>query len=504
MFTRGSGILLHISSMPSPYGIGDLGPTAYTFADKLRGAAQSYWQMLPLNPTTTLTYNSPYFSSSGIAGNPILISPEKLIENGLLDKTDIHPFDFPQNKIDYPAVTDFKYRLLEIAYRKFCSHNESEKFEEFCKKENNWLDDFALLMVLEQKYKKPWNRWPEEIKHRQPEKISELTSMYKEKIRQQKWYQFIFFEQWRELREYCNNNKQPICIIGDLPIYVSYSSVDVWVNPHLFKLDENLNPVGVSGVPPDYFSATGQLWNNPVYRWDEHETEKFKWWIIRMQKLFERFDFVRIDHFRGLVQYWEVPAGEKTAKNGSWENVPTYKLLDALIKNNQPFQVIAEDLGLITDDVRDAINHYEFPVMKVLHFAFGDNSHNPYLPHEYARNCIVYTGTHDNNTTKGWFEYDAQPEEKERFYNYIGKKIPIEECVWEMIRLAQSSVADCAIIPVQDILSLGSESRINKPGILEGYWEWRLSFDQFNQLSLDRLAEMTKTYGRAPDDTENH
>ena len=316
-------------------------------------------------------------------------------------------------------------------------------------------------------------------------------------VEREKWQQFVFFTQWENLKRYCNG--KGIRVIGDIPIYVSYDSVDVWMNPDIFKLDEELRPVAVSGVPPDYFSATGQLWNNPVYNWVHIEQTGFSWWIDRMKAVFGRFDIVRIDHFRGLVQYWEVPAGEPTAINGSWQPVPTRKLFDTLLREIPGFPVIAEDLGIITDDVRAEMEHYGFPGMKVLLFAFGeDHPFHPYLPHMFGNNFFVYTGTHDNTTVRGWFEDEASDSDRERLFRYTGITDHSVESVQAMIRLAQGSVADVAIIPLQDLLHLDASARMNRPAQAEGNWRWRATPQQMDRLPVAELAAMTSRYGRIP------
>lgn len=501
MFARGSGILLHISSLPSRHGIGDLGPEAYHFADMLHRASQSYWQVLPLNPTHPGSYNSPYFSSSAIAGNPLFISLEKLAEQGFLEKQDFPKCTLPEHEIDYPAVTDYKYSLLAKAYAGFREKGkkESESFRAFCGEQERWLDDYALFEALKKKFNgQEWSEWPDGIKTRDAEVLNRIRQQSMLDIEREKWYQFIFFSQWEALKKYCS--KLHIHVIGDIPIYVSYDSVDVWTRPELFKLDADLRPVAVSGVPPDYFSKTGQLWNNPVYNWDTMRSDGFRWWIDRMKVMFTRFDIVRIDHFRGLVQYWEVPAREKTAINGTWEPVPTYELFDTLSRKIPGFPVIAEDLGIITDDVREAMARYGFPGMKVLLFAFGeDNPVHPYLPHMYDSNCFVYTGTHDNNTVKGWLETEASPDERVRLCRYTGSSDDTGSLITGLIRLAESSVANCAIIPVQDLLMFGADCRMNQPAAAEGNWKWRVTRKQLRELPVEWLSEMAFCYGRLPE-----
>ena len=502
MHSRGSGILLHISSLPSSHGIGDLGSEAYKFADKLHQASQSYWQVLPLNPTNPGSFNSPYFSPSAIGGNPLLISLERLVEQGYIDNSLFYEHQLPKHEVDYPAVVRYKLPILNSAYANFTKKTSRTRFDAFCKKQAGWLDDFALFMALKQKYDgAKWHVWPKEIEFRHKQTLDTITQECAEQIDREKWYQFIFFEQWQELKHYCNNRN--IQIIGDIPIYVSYDSVDVWSKTTLFKLNTNLRPTFVSGVPPDYFSATGQLWNNPVYNWDAMKADGYSWWIHRMKVMFERFDIVRIDHFRGLVQFWEVPAGEKTAINGAWQPVPTYDFFDTLTKLLPGFPVIAEDLGIITDDVREAMDRYNFPGMKVLLFAFGeDNPFHPYLPHMYDRNCIVYTGTHDNNTARGWFEKEASDEDRERVYRYTSAERTAESVVATLIRTAQSSVANTAIIPLQDLLMLGMDCRMNQPAVTEGNWKWRCLPEQMERFPTEWLADMARCYGRVPKEKE--
>lgn len=498
MFDRGSGVLLHITSLPSNEGIGDLGLNAYHFVDMLCNSGQKYWQVLPLNPSNADNGESPYFSSSAFAGNPLLISLHSLVDDGLLSKHDIeHNIKFPTNRVDYDAVRSYKYSVLEKACKNWIGSGTDEHYENFCSQQSFWLDDYALFMVIGKRLGTlAWNKWPMMLKSRDVTELTAVASIEADALRQEKFLQYIFFKQWIKLKQYCMS--RGITVIGDIPIYVSFESSDVWVNRNLFKLNEDGEPSGVSGVPPDYFSSTGQLWNNPVYSWDALLKTDFKWWIQRMSIMFSRFDIVRIDHFRGLVQYWEIPAGEKTAINGKWNDVPVRNFIDTLIKYFPGFPVIAEDLGIITPDVVEVQSHYGLPGMKVLHFAFGeDNPENPYLPHNYERNCVVYTGTHDNNTTLGWLQNEAGKDEIERLYQYIGGSCSDQEVVWELIRLAQSSVADIAIIPLQDILMLDSASRMNQPAVPQGNWEWRVSQEQLSRIQIQKLAEYSRIYGRS-------
>lgn len=498
---RSSGILLHLTSLPSNFGIGDMGPWAYRFVDFLAAAKQSYWQILPLNPIDPIYGNSPYQSPSAFAGNQLLISPELLSENNLLSKGEIDPgVDFPVAKVAYQLVWEYKKRGLKLAFTNFQKKKLPEDYEKFCQENSSWLPDFALFMALKSKYGGiPWSDWPEDLRDRKPEALSSIPREKEiaERINFEKFQQYIFYKQWTQLKGYCQEKK--IQIIGDLPIYVNYDSADVWAFPELFKLDENKRPYVVAGVPPDYFSETGQLWGNPIYRWDKMQEEGFTWWINRLNQILKLVDIVRIDHFRGFVAYWEVPAHEKTAVNGRWVEAPAMDFFTSLKEKLPTLPFIAEDLGTITPDVKEVMNYFQIPGMKVLLFAFGpEMSTNPYLPHNFSPNCLAYTGTHDNNTVKGWFEEEASPEEKERLFRYLGRLVDGAKLPWELIRLLMMSVAKIVIIPMQDILSLGAEARMNHPSTREGNWEWRLLPDQINDSLAARLAEMTEIYGRAP------
>ncbi len=496
---RGSGVLLHISSLPSPYGIGDLGPGAYAFVDFLARTRQHVWQVLPLNLTDPLYGNSPYSSISAFAGNKILISPDLLIEEGLLGMNDIYPIPlFTEGRCDFSSVIPYKNRLLEFAYHNFRENGvHRESFEAFCLKNRSWLDDFSLFVVIK-KYVagESWAQWPEELRDRTPRGIEAIKKEYNEQLEKEKFWQYLFFDQWNRLKSFCR--EKGVQIFGDLAIYVNFDSADVWANPGLFKLDEGKKPVFVSGVPPDYFSSTGQLWGNPVYQWDVLKESGYKWWVERIAHHLDLFDILRIDHFRGLVACWEIPAGENTAVNGKWVEAPVKDFLTCLRQHFPSLPIIAEDLGLITPDVREVMCCFGLPGMKVLLFAFQeDNPKHPYLPHNYERNFVVYTGTHDNNTVRGWFECEAPRDDKERFFRYAGREVPAEIVHWEFIRLAMMSVANQVIIQMQDILGLDGDARMNRPSIGKGNWEWRLRPDQITEPTAQRLLEMTVTYGRA-------
>ena len=498
MGKRGSGILLHLPSLPSPYGIGDLGTWAYHFADFLAEAKQSFWQILPLNPTDPIYSNSPYLSTSAFACNPLFISPDLLIEDDLLVISDFDsPPAFSENKVNYGAVHNYKKILLNRACERFQGKKKSPDYERFCLEQSYWLSDFALFMALRSKFKgKVWSDWPPDLRDRQPEVLQAARKELFQQFEQEKFLQYIFFKQWLALKNFCN--RKGVQIIGDIPIYVNYDSSDLWVHPELFKLDERKKPYVVAGVPPDYFSDTGQLWGNPLYKWEGMKENVYTWWMQRIAHNLNLLDLVRIDHFRGLVAYWEVPATEKTAIHGRWVEAPAVDFINQLLKKFPHLPIIAEDLGTITPDVREVMNHFKFTGMKVLLFAFGDDlSTNPYLPHNLPRNCVAYTGTHDNNTIKGWFEKEAKPEEKKRLFLYLGREVSVKELPQELIRLLMMSVADTTIFPMQDLLGLGAEARMNHPSTREGNWQWRLLPDQIIPALAYRLREITEIYGRA-------
>ena len=495
---RGSGILLHITSLPSPYGIGDLGPWAYRFVDFLAETNQSYWQILPLTPTDSAHGNSPYHSISAFASNPLLISPDFMVRDGFLAKADMKPLpNCPKGQVDYNAVTAYKQRLFCLAYERFKTTKNTDEYERFCSENSHWLEDFARFAAFKAHlHGKVWSEWPQGARDRQPEALQSATDELYEGVEKERFLQYVIFKQWSSLKNYCN--QKGIQVIGDIPIYVTYDSADVWTHPELFKLDNEKRPYAVAGVPPDYFSETGQLWGNPVYRWDILKEKGYGWWVQRMKHNLKLFDFVRVDHFRGFIAYWEVPATEKTATNGMWVEAPALDFLNHLTRKFPNLPIIAEDLGVITPDVREIMRHFELPGMKVLLFAFGEDlPTNPYIPHNLVKNCVLYTGTHDNNTVRGWFEEEATPGEKRRMFHYLGREVPVEELHWELIRLAMMSVTNIVIFPMQDILGLGGESRMNRPATAEGNWQWRLLPEQLTNPLAERLLEMTEIYGRA-------
>ncbi len=496
MKRRGSGVLLHITSLPSPFGIGDLGPEAYRFVDFLVEAKQSFWQLLPINPTAPVYYNSPYHSTSAFAGNPLFISLALLVKEGLLDKSEFEPLpDFPGNKVDYQGVVDFKGIIFQKAYERFKTKRDDD-YERFCVQESPWLDDFSLFAALKLHCEgKAWSEWPRDLRDRYPAALRSAEQELIDTINREKFLQYIFFKQWSALKEYCCQKN--IQVIGDIPIYVQHDSADVWSHPEFFKLDENKRPFVVAGVPPDYFSKTGQRWGNPVYNWDVLKQTGYGWWIERIAYNLKKFDFIRIDHFRGFKGFWEIPAEEKTAIKGRWEEAPAMDFFARLTRKFACLPIIAEDLGVITPDVREVMNHFEFPGMKILLFAFGkDLPTNPYIPHNLPQNCVAYTGTHDNNTIRGWFKKEATPEEKKRLFQYLGREVSRDELNWEMLRLLMMSSANTIITPMQDILGLDEKARMNTPATLAGNWEWKLLPDHLNPSLAKSLREMTEIYGR--------
>jgi 4-alpha-glucanotransferase len=496
MSVRTSGILLHPTSLPSAYGIGDLGPSAFRFADFLVKTGQRLWQVLPLNPTESVYGHSPYHSPSAFAGNPLLISPESLVKQGLLQQSEMDMGRrWPEQKVAFSRVVRFKQRLLERVCERFGTEGDTADYERFCLKAD-WLDDFALYMVLRSHYRsRIWPEWPRSLSERQPKALQAARQKFKDRIRCQKIVQYLFFQQWLALKRYCNHRQ--IRLIGDMPIYVPLDSADVWAYRRCFKLTRSGRPVAVSGVPPDYFSDTGQLWGHPVYDWAVLQEQNYGWWIDRMQHHLQVYDLTRIDHFRGLVAYWEVPARARTAVNGRWVPVPAEEFLDRLVKRFGRLPVIAEDLGTITADVREVINRYGFPGMRVLLFAFGgDFPNGSFLPHRHEPNIVVYTGTHDNNTIRGWFEKEADSKTKTNLFCYLGREVPVEELHWELIRMAMMSTAETVIFPLQDVLGLGAEARMNRPASRRGNWLWRFGWDTLVSETTDRLRDITETYGR--------
>ena len=495
---RASGLLLHITSLPSPYGIGDLGPEAYRFVDFLADSDQAFWQILPLNPTSGISGHSPYSSASAFAGNPWLISPDLLVEDGLLQAQEAQSVQVPStSEVDYPAAVAVKTELLQKAFARFPGRKPLERFEAFLAEQAYWLEDFALYQGLKGYFgwDKGWNEWPSEVRNRDPQALEACARSLEDRLAWERFLQYLFQEQWMRLKAYCREKQ--VQIIGDLPIYVSFDSADVWAHPEIFKLDADLRPTHVAGVPPDYFSSTGQLWGNPVFDWSRLQSQGYRWWLQRMARNLELYDVVRIDHFRGFVGYWEVEAGEETAVNGSWAEVPSFDFFRTLYRRFPQLPVIAEDLGEITPDVREVMAHFGFPGMKILLFAFDwEDPYNVFLPHTYPRNCVAYTGTHDTNTVRGWFEEEADRERALRMIRYLGRETGSEEIHWDFIRLGLGSVANLMITPVQDLLGLSSSARMNLPATASGNWLWRLQEGRLNPDLARKLAQLTRTFGR--------
>jgi 4-alpha-glucanotransferase len=495
-FPRTSGILLHPTSLPSPFGIGDLGNEAYRFVDFLVESNQQIWQILPLGPTGY--GDSPYQCFSAMAGNPLLISLEMLQVQGLLSVDDLfNPPNFPLS-IDFGWVIHIKMPLLQKACDTFRAQPDPQKykaFEAFCQSVD-WLEDFALFMALKEIHRgASWQTWEPEIAQRKPEAIAHKRQELAAEIFYHKFLQFEFAQQWSTLKQYAN--EKGIQILGDLPIYVAHDSAEVWAHPEYFHLDpETGEPALMAGVPPDYFSATGQLWGNPIYNWDRHQQENFSWWMQRFKGMLNCVDLIRIDHFRGFQAYWAVPQGETTAVNGEWLEAPGTELFLRLKQELGSLPIIAEDLGFITPEVEALRDQFDFPGMKILQFAFDSGSDNPYLPFCYTPNTVVYTGTHDNNTTVGWFE-ERSPDEQHNVTQYFSA--PSSAGIhWDLICLALSSVANQAITPLQDLLGLGTASRMNSPGQAERNWGWRYEAGALTAEMSDRLRTITHIYGRTP------
>lgn len=494
---RKSGILLHISSLPSEYGIGNFGKSSYEFVDRLEAAGQKCWQILPLGPTSY--GDSPYQSFSTFAGNPYFIDLEDLIEKELLSKEECDAVFWGKDScsVDYEALYKGRFGLLYKAYERAKVY-ENEEFLTFAQSQSHWLEDYALFMSLKDFFEgKSWHQWPKDIKLR----YGYALDYYREKlyfsIEFYKYIQFLFFCQWKSLKEYANN--KGIEIIGDIPIYVAFDSADTWSCPDLFQLDEEGLPIAVAGCPPDGFSADGQMWGNPLYRWTYHAATGYKWWVRRIRQCFGLYDILRIDHFRGFDEYYSIPYGEKTAVKGHWEKGPGMELFDALRWHLGKKAIIAEDLGYVTDSVRELVRASAFPGMKVLEFAFDSRdtgSANDYLPHNYTQNSVVYTGTHDNETLKGWLS-DIKPCERELLEAYMDCRGASREAVCKrVIRSAMQSVADTCIIPMQDYLGYGKEARMNTPSTLGRNWKWRMKEGAFDEKLVKELADMTKLYGR--------
>jgi 4-alpha-glucanotransferase len=497
MRARSSGLLLPIFSLPSPFGIGDFGPGARRFVDLLEAAGQRVWQVLPLNPTEAGYGHSPYHSISCFALNPLLISPELLAEEGWVERAALKPgAGGSGERVDYERAAAFKRALLAEACRRFRRSLPDAGYERFCVENHDWLDDYALFSTLSARYASlPWNRWPAEARDARAADLRRLRRQLQDLVEERKVEQYLLFGQWQALKRY--SRERSVLVFGDIPIYVPHHSADVWAHRRLFKLDRRHRPRAVSGVPPDYFSADGQLWGHPVYDWGAHRRTRFAWWLARTAHQLQVFDALRIDHFRGLVAYWEVAAGARTARRGRWVGVPTDDFFSALQRRFAALPLVAEDLGLITADVRETMRRYGFPGMRVLMFGFsGDSGENPNAPHNIPAACVVYTGTHDNNTARGWFDTEASAVEKHRLSLVVGRRATAREVAWELIRLALLSPARWAVTPVQDLLGLGGAARMNTPGRARGNWLWRLTARRLEALPVARLRELTTLFGR--------
>ncbi|MGH9670225.1 MAG: 4-alpha-glucanotransferase [Terriglobales bacterium] len=493
-FERASGILLHPTSLPSRGGIGDLGPAAYEFLDFLAAAKQRLWQVLPLGP---LGYgNSPYSATSAFAGNPLLISLERLAERGWIAPERLAALPQAVSRVDYEPVSALKFELLRQAAGNFllrASGAESMRFERFCRENRWWLHDFALFDLLRRQNRfVRWNRWPSELARREPAALEQVCAAHAADLEAECAVQFFFYEQWGALRRECH--RKGVRLIGDLAIFVNYDSSDVWTHPELFRLAGDLDMEVVAGVPPDAFSKTGQRWGNPIYRWEVLGARGYDWWVERMRWALRTCDLVRLDHFRGFDQYWEIPAAEPTAVHGRWVDGPRDALFDALRRALGELPLIAEDLGFITPEVHALRGRLNIPGMRVMQFGFGDPGAEIYLPHRFELNTVVYTGTHDNDTTRGWWESQATPEERRLAEEYLA---PGSDGIhWAFIRAAQASVANLCVVPLQDVLGLGSEARMNVPSKLDGNWAWRYAPGSLTPELARRLAALSEASDR--------
>ena len=491
---RASGILLHPTSLPGKYGIGSLGKAACEFIDFLVRAKQQFWQMLPLGPTGYA--DSPYQCFSSHAGNPNLIDLDILVKSRLLQADDLEDYPhFSNKKVEYEGIQQTRLPLLRKAFHTFMTYADSTEklaYRNFLKEQSKWINDYALFMAIKaNRNQNPWYQWENPLKKREPEAINAIQALLHEEIDFHKFLQFLFFKQWIAVKEYAFNHK--IRIIGDIPLYVALDSADAWANPEIFEFDENLDPIRVGGVPPDYFSETGQLWGNPLFRWDVLKEQGYRWWIDRIKTNLFLYDIIRIDHFRGFAAYWAVPYGEKTAINGQWITCPGKEFFDAMRMEFGDLPIIAEDLGVITPDVEELRDGFGLPGMKILQFAFDSSEANDYIPYNYPKNCIVYTGTHDNDTVVGWFD-NASPNDRAYVLDYLNTND--YEIHWSFIRLAWASVANTAIVPMQDLLGLNTSARMNLPGTTQNNWQWRVNADACTPELAGKLAHLTVLYGR--------
>jgi 4-alpha-glucanotransferase len=497
---RASGVLLHLTSLPSPYGIGDVGPSAYAWVDQLAAAGQAWWQVLPLGPTGF--GHSPYQALSSFAANPLIISPEQLIEDGLIEAGDCDHGRFPSNQVDFDRVIPFKESVLARAWKNFRSGAPGHlrpAFEQFCEEKGALQEDPALFMALRALYRgAPFQEWPAELARREPKALAKARRDLADDMDRFRFGQFLVLRHWQVLKQYAN--QRGVRLLGDLPVFVSPDSSDVWANPELFLLDDQSKPRVMAGVPPDYFSAQGQLWGNPLYDWEAHRQTGYGWWIERLRARLDYLDAIRIDHFRGFEAAWHVPAGAPTAESGQWVPGPGADFFGKVREALGGLPLLAEDLGLITPAVTALKHQFHLPGMRVLQFAFNGDPNNPHLPHHCIHNSVVYTGTHDNDTTRGWYDTLAE-QERHNFWNYLQRPSGApHEAVWELIRLASSTGAALAVTPFQDLLGLGSSARMNVPGRAEGQWRWRCPDDAApNHAAWQRMYELTETAGRLED-----
>ena len=498
---RLSGVLLHITSLPSPYGIGDLGPAAYRFADFLARTDQRLWQVLPLGPVGLGA--SPYSSTSTFAGNPLLISPEPLLEYGLLTEADLAPLtDLPADHVDYERVEARKMNVLRTAFERYEADRSAVSetaLEQFRADQASWLDDYALYAALKDAHDDdPWMDWEPPLVHRDPDALARARDTHAETIRMHVFWQYLFHRQWTALQSYCH--ARDVRLFGDLPIYVARDSADVWANQELFQLDEEGRPTVVAGVPPDYFSPEGQRWGNPIYDWDRMADNDYRWWKDRMRRTLDRMDLVRLDHFRGFDAYWQIPAASDTAVNGEWVDGPGAAFFESLEEELGDLPLVAEDLGVITDSVEALRDALGLPGMAVLQFAFEDDPSNEFLPHNYRRNLVAYPGTHDNNTTVGWWNEDLTgPKARSFARDYLNLDAAETGVHRQALRALMASVADRVVTPLQDVLGLGSEARMNTPGNPNGNWRWRFVPEQLTEETEEFLGTLTRIYGRAED-----
>jgi 4-alpha-glucanotransferase len=502
-FERTAGILLHPTSLPGKYGIGDLGSEAYNFINFLEAGSQKLWQIFPLGPTGY--GDSPYQCFSAFAGNPLLISPEFLVKDGFLTDEEIGQIpSFDPSQVDFGGVINFKNDILKKSFENFKKNKngEEESFNKFSEEQKDWLEDYSLFMAAKDHHNgELWTKWDKQLVHRTEKALKDWKEKLSDSIQYYKFIQYLFFKQWNNLKKYAN--EKGIKIIGDMPIFIAYDSADLWAHKDIFSVDEDGHLLTVAGVPPDYFSATGQLWGNPLFKWEVMENDDFLWWRKRIEKLLQLVDIIRIDHFRGFDEYWEIPGDAPTAETGKWIKAPGEKFFKTIKKHLGELPIIAEDLGLITKSVVKLRDQFDFPGMKILQFAFGTGMERKFLPHNYIQNCAVFTGSHDNDTTKGYFDKAKEEdndiyEHAQKYLNYFG-----DDIVGELIRIAYASAADLAVIPMQDILKLGGEARMNFPGKLGGNWAWRFKWEQVPYGIADHYKYLCELYERPPKPGEN-